>query len=199
MSYDELISNLENGVNFSFSRFGDGELACMFGHGGYNCDLHTYFIDLGRALVEVWENPKGIIAIQGLGYRIWHERLGPNIWPNADILHHASEREGLCRFITALKKRRVILVGPKHLYQLPFWDEFVMVPDMNCWKVFPDTLEDVHRLTQANDVILYSCSMMAEVLIHKMYAEDITQIDTGSVFDPYCGVNSRSYHKKVKV
>ena len=40
--------------------------------------------------------------------------------------------------------------------------------------------------------------MMAPVLIWELYKDDFTQIDVGAVYDPYCGVNSRKYHKDVK-
>ena len=198
MTYEELLDNLEQGVNLSFSRFGDGEFNCMYGKRGGNCDHHFYFRDLGKALRDVWDDPKGIVAMQSLGYGIWKERIGEGDWPDADILHHASAEEGLKRFWEALSDRDVIIVGPHHIKSLRC-DMFIQVPKRNCWLEHDNIKKEIERVILPGDVVLYSCSMMAGVLIHEMYAEDITQIDTGSVFDPYCGVKSRGYHHHMNI
>ena len=198
MTYNNLLDNLIQGVSFSFSRFGDGEFNCMFGKCGGNCDGHLYFPALGIALQKVWDDPRGIVAMQSLGYGIWKERIGEGTWPDADILHNASQAEGLDRLWEALSCRSVIIVGPNHLKPL-HCDMFIEVPRRNCWMEYDKIKKDIERVVLPDDVVLYSCSMMAGVLIHDMYSEDITQIDTGSVFDPYCGVKSRRYHKDLKL
>jgi len=169
----------------------------MFGKKGANCDGHTYFPDLRERLCKAWDYPKGIIAVQRLGWEIYRDRLGENDLADADILHRASIKGELDLFLDQLKD--VILVGPKHLRKMTIYRDFVEVNTRNAWLSYSDTLEEVNRLVQPGDVVLYCCGMMAEVLIHDMYAEDITQIDCGSVFDPYVGVNSRQYHKNLKI
>ena len=198
MTYEEIISNLENGMNFSFSRFGDGEFNCMYGKHGANCDGHTYFSDLGARLEIAWNNPKGVVALQPHAKRIYKIE---GDYPDADVLHKASIRGELHHFAKAVTKRNYILVGPNHLKQSGVYDSerFIEVPLKNAWLSYPDILEEVNRLVKPNDVILYCCGMMAEVLIYDMYATDITQIDCGSVFDPYVGVKSRNYHHKLKL
>ena len=42
--------------NFSFVKFGDGELICMIGAIGKNCDHHPYSKRLGRLLEESFVN-----------------------------------------------------------------------------------------------------------------------------------------------
>ena len=197
MTYAEIIHNIESFTNFSWSRFGDGELNCMRGKPGVNCDGHEYFRDLGMALRSVWVNPKGVIAMQSLGYKIHKSWLGEHRWPDADILHHASRHDELELFMDALADRTVIIVGPTHLKKLCLADHFITVGKRNAWRQFDETLKAIKKIVHRNDVILYSCGMMAEVLIHAVYSDSITQIDTGSVFDPYVGVKSREYHYKL--
>jgi hypothetical protein len=44
-----------NGGNFTFIKFGDGEIICMRKKGkGTNCDGHPYHIELGQKLLEAW-------------------------------------------------------------------------------------------------------------------------------------------------
>jgi len=196
MTYEEIISNLENGMNFSFSRFGDGEFNCMYGKHGANCDGHTYFSDLGARLEIAWNNPKGVVALQPHAKRIYKIE---GDYPDADVLHKASIAGELTNLYVTLMfiQRGIILVGPNHLRKLDLYSTFIEVSKKNAWLSYPDTLEEVNRSVQPNDVILYCCGMMAEVLIYDMYATDITQIDCGSVFDPYVGVKSRNYHHKL--
>lgn len=199
MTYDELISNLKEGTNFSFSRFGDGELACMFGKTGANCDGHTYFPDLGKALFNTWINPKGIIGMQRYGYNMYKDDLGPNRWPDADVLHRASIRGELNRFCETLYDRHVILVGPEHLRPMKWINIFIEVPLKNAWIKYDHILERIQYNVKDHCIVLYCCGMMAEILIWEMFSDRFTQVDTGSVFDPYCGVKSRTYHKKLKI
>ena len=47
-------TKIENGDNFSFIKFGDGEFLCMGGDSGKNCDNHPYSKDLGDKLFAAW-------------------------------------------------------------------------------------------------------------------------------------------------
>jgi hypothetical protein len=201
MTYEKLINNIQNNVQFSFSRFGDGELNCMYGKTGANCDGHIYFDDLGQALTKAWNNPRGIIAMQRYGYEMYKGTLGDNIWANADIIHKASINGDLDKFRDVLndKRNNIILVAPARLKPVIPCRTFIDVPLKNAWKQHDYILERLKFHVQKWDIIIYCCGMMAEVLIHDMYDQKITQIDAGSVFDPYCGVKSRNYHHKLKM
>jgi hypothetical protein len=51
----DLWSNcINNNNNFSFIKFGDGELYCMMGAPGQNCDKHPYSPELGNKLIDAW-------------------------------------------------------------------------------------------------------------------------------------------------
>ena len=71
-TYEDLVDNLKNGINFSFSRAGDGEANCMLGaskgqSNKQNCDNHKYFPSLGKRLREIIKSkPKYIYGFQSL-------------------------------------------------------------------------------------------------------------------------------------
>ena len=93
-TYNNLLNNISNSVNFSFSRFGDGEWNCIFNKKGHNCDGHEYFTDLGLELKKIVEGiPEYIVGLQSLGYSIWKDDIDKltNInFSDSDILHRAS-------------------------------------------------------------------------------------------------------------
>lgn len=195
MTYLDLIDKIESFEPFSFSRYGDGEFNCMFGKAGANCDGHEYFEDLGERLNHAFLNPRGIIAVQRYGYEQYKDQLGANVWADADILHRASIEGKLHMFHEALQGNEVVLVGPKHLREFRIYDEFIEVPLRNAWKDYFCILQQLKWTIGEGDIVLYCCGMMAEVLIWDMYKDYYTQIDCGSLFDPYVGVMSRQYHK----
>ncbi|KKK48173.1 hypothetical protein LCGC14_3147820 [marine sediment metagenome] len=201
MTYKDIIHNLDNGIDFSFSRFGDGEMFCMEGKEGMNCDRHKYFPDLGKALRNVLNDPKGVMALLPNGDKL--RTLYDIDWADGRCFCDASIRGDLERFTDALIDKYVIVVGPLHLYELNFFNWFIQVPTRNAWLEYDRIKKELkpHNtipVTPGN-VIIYACGMMAPVLIHDLYREDITQIDVGAVFDPYCGVYSRLYHKDLKL
>ena len=168
----------------------------MLGKSGANCDGHEYFPDLGERLNQAWKDKRGIVGTQRYGQAMYPIFTHTGI--DADILHKASINGELEVFFDFLWDfgDKVIRVGPKHL-ENPWW-RFIEVPLKNAWTKYADILEEVNRLVQPGDVVLYCCGMMAEVLIWDMYSDDFTQIDCGSVFDPLANVKSRKYHHNLK-
>ena len=204
--FDNLISNLEKNINFSFSRFGDGELNCAFGKKGKNCDGHEYFEDMGLELKKILESsPKYNVSIQPHGYNIWKHKileLKGIEFSNSDIIHNASVSREINKLFKILDNKNVLLVGPKHLSKLNEFkiNNHIVIPSENCWLHYKTIEESIRKILKPDIVILYSASMMSNVIIDNLYNEfknTITQIDCGSVFDPYVGLSTRTYHKKM--
>ena len=64
--YSTLVKNLNDGVHFSFARYGDGEWNCIFGKSGH----HPCTRELSRKLLAVIKSrPKYRPGLQSLGYR----------------------------------------------------------------------------------------------------------------------------------
>jgi hypothetical protein len=208
ITFKKICDNLKNNVNFKFARYGDGELFCMSGKVGRNCDKHEYFPDLGASLINAVSENKGyMVGVQPLSVShlphlvdefILKHHLEKDLY-NADVLHNASIDGKLDIFMNALDSRNVILVGPAHLCNLFEEMVHIVTVKINAWIDYHKIREELGYHIEWTDkpVILLSCGMMAEVLLHDFADTDSTIIDTGSVFDPYCGVYSRSYHHKL--
>ena len=217
LSYHSLCSNLKRGVNFSLSRFGDGEWFCIFKSLGilkvnalYNTDKHNYFTDLGKNLARVVKSePKYLFGLQRLAMSIMGDTINQflkglklNI-TNGDILHTASIKGQLQLFFDSMENREVILVGNDSLLSFKKINaRLISIPLYNCWQKYGRIKSLLKNNVKQNVVILYCASMMTEVLIDDLwniYKDTITQIDCGSLFDPYVGRKTRTYHKNLEV
>lgn len=205
-NYGKLIEFLNTNVNFSFSRFGDGEFNCAFGKKGQNCDGHEYFEDLSQELIKILNSKqKYFFGLQNLGYNIWKDKidqLKDIRFCDADILHKASIKNSLNYFLDALKSKNIILIAPEYFknFEKINTNNHIIIPEKNCWLSKNDTIELLEKKITKNCVVLYSASMMSNFIIEHIftnYENEITQIDCGSVFDPYLGVSKRMYHQSI--
>jgi glycosyltransferase involved in cell wall biosynthesis len=206
---------------FSISRWGDGEwnaLLRLLPEDATNCDGHRYFRlmadQLARALKDV---PNYFVAIQPLTLRLMGNRveqwLAENSldlqWHDADVFHDASSRGEIEHVFAALRAApNLILVGPDHLRRLDryvAYREFVQVPERDCFlslEAIQDRILEACACVGQPAVISISAGMPANLIIHNLYPKIGRQfflIDFGSVWDPYCGVCSRSYHHKLRI
>jgi hypothetical protein len=207
LTYDIILDALKNSHNLSYARYGDGELNCILGKQGANCDGHEYFTDMGIALKRILESkPDYYIGLQTLGMNqnkgnvIFDKLYKLNTWQNNEIFSHASINGRINEIKTALTNRRVIQVANETLKPLKLADVFIQIPKVNCWLKKDETLNAIKDNLLPNDVILYSASMPTKYFIDQLYREHlstITQLDMGSVWDVYVGNNSRSYMNRI--
>jgi len=209
MTYDEMIVKIKAKENFSWSRWGDGEWSAVLGKPGQNVDGHTYFPDMGKRLGDILKaHPKYGMAIQAkavrdMGIEIdnWLKSNNVNInWTDSDIIHTANEAGDIGLLLQALAQRKVILVGPRHLFNLKLGYEMVVVPPKNCWLAYESIKHEILKRLSNNTVVLFACSMPAEVIMDdmfNMYGDTITQVDIGSALDVHAGKPSRRYHERM--
>lgn len=216
MTYEQIIHNLTAGINFSFSRWGDGEFNCIMQNrpGKANCDGNLYYPEMGKALEEIIKNGPGyFMGMQPLAERLYPEKAAEfkangSAWINADILHKASMEERLQGLFKAIETRQVLYVGAPHMKVMahPAW--FLNIGERNCWERKDDILRALFLSVneyafsgQRNGMVVFlSAGMAANYFVDRLYRKYGTQhtfIDAGSVFDPYCGVNSRKYHQQI--
>jgi hypothetical protein len=207
LTYARMLDSLKNNTAFKFARYGDGEIYCMNGKSGANCDGHVYFPDLGNSLRQaIQDQPRYMVGIQPLSVSHLPEDVEnyfgkfKNLY-NADVLHNASIDGEIIKFINAISGRYIILVGPPHLASLFNNCVHIVLPSVNCWTEYQAIKQQIefHLDGVNNAVVLLAASMMSEVIIDHFEDALHTFIDVGSVFDPYCGVKSRKYHHKLKV
>lgn len=207
-TFTKICDMLRRSEAFKFARYGDGEIFCMNGKIGRNCDKHEYFPDLGLALHEALKNANYMVGLQPLSISEGHQRgyFDHLTVLNADVLHNASIQHRLFEFVDAMKGRFVVLVGPKHLEKLAgkVFGYQIVIDELNCWNhvsAICDLIQHFHiQDIKVNSIVFLLCAgMSSEVIIDRFKDSEATFIDCGSVFDPYAGVKSRRYHQTLEV
>lgn len=208
VTYHAIIDKLKVNENFAFSRWGDGEWKCILGYKGNNCDGHIYYPSLSKRLSEVIDShPKYIMGMQPLSVRVMWDNISNKAnsieWVNADALHYASINGVLNKFTDAIKNRNIILVCGSYMKGINIFkpNDICLIDSVNCYLNYDATLREVKGKIKDNSVVLFCASMMSNVLIDDLFNlnNKCTYIDAGSVFDPYVGKISRSYHKTLKI
>ncbi len=205
-TYALMLHSIEEGHNFKFARYGDGEAICMLQVPGKegNCDGHQYFPSLGASLRESFSE-KVMCGIQPLlltskyaedFMKIADKHLTGGYF-NADVLHNASIDLKLSHFLESIHKseRPLIVVGPPILKAL-FMDpiQYIEIPYIDCWISHDKTKKALAKSITENCIVLLCASMESEVLIKEFEETECTMIDCGSVFMPFVGIKSRKYH-----
>lgn len=218
LSYDDVIRALRYSRPFAYARYGNGEFRCILGGKGKNRDGHEYTPDLGRALAESLRKPQRYhLGKRDVGGKLqkrideYLKGLG-HVWASTEILSKASMRGRLGELFDCLKQRTVALVGPPHLERLvhgatdehehAFADKFIEIPSQNCWRATKRVMMRLNRFVQDHTevVVVFCANMPSCVWIDRVFDAfpGATYIDAGSVFEPYVGHNTRSYHHTLR-
>lgn len=207
------VDRLRRGLFFAFVKYGDGEWRGIFGSGRRageqklgNSLLRKY---LRESVGQHYGKERYFLAIQSVPYlkkrrllgqiEKWTRANAPHSqWHDGEIFTKASRWGGLAPFVTELRKHQVVVVGPRHLGKLDFCDKHIVVPGRNCFSAFEKILEMAQRNCE-EVVMLFSAGPTAKILIHKLWpqAKRCFMIDTGSLWDVYCGKRSRGYHRSI--
>lgn len=182
---DTYTKKIKDGVNFVFVKRGDGELACMSGKEGKNCDKHNYSPELAEALRESFEFLKDKADIVE-----WKNQLIYNTF-----LHRKDSDLGKLKLFWMTVRdssRRKVFVGPERLRKVSklLDAEFIPVPLVNAF----DSIDSIDLRPDDNDIYIFSCGMPAKVLIASLIKQNpnVTCVDAGSSFDPIFIGNTRT-------
>lgn len=209
LTIDDFIQMIRNIPGFAFARYGDGTFFCMQGHKGQNCDGVEYTPEQASSLIATLRDRTiyhgiGDLALSAANAEPWLEQQGIDLeWYDANVMHTASERGQLLPFVKFLQKRKIIFCGPSHLKKFQAFKplHFVECHPTNAFGEI-DALEAEisYRIEQHQaDTVLVSAGLgAAPTLVSRLHREFPTAVvlDTGSVWDPYCGVLSRRPHRR---
>lgn len=204
MIYSEILNLIETNQPFAFTRWGDGEWFNINKLNGQNCDGNIYYQDLGDELKKIVSEPQDYyMGVQTLiDYSLSESKKYPQKWIDADVFHRASMDYVLDKFIKILENKHVVYIGNSSLSQLSFINEFIEIPFKNSWLEKKNVLNNIKKtLTGEHKVYLFSCGMATNYYVDVLWKENNknTYIDVGSVFDPFVGRITRSYHKNLKL
>jgi hypothetical protein len=205
MKYETLLYNIKNNISFAFSRWGDGEWLNVNKFNGKNCDGNIYYSDLGDELKKIVSVKQYYhMGVQTyIQYSVNESMKYTQDWTDADVLHRASINGTLYDFISLLNTVHVVYVGNESLKKLEFIDEFIEIPYNNCWLSRNEIIDRIKNtfVENTHKVYLFSAGMVSNVFVDRLWKLNNTNtyIDVGSVFDPYVGRTTRSYHKLLKI
>lgn len=204
MKYEKIIQKIQNNEPFAFTRWGDGEWFTIEGRSGSNTDGNIYYKDLGAALKNIISTKQDyFMGNQSLvDYSVQQSKQYSQDWVDADVFHRASSGGSLDKLIQVLFDKHVVYVGNESLKKLNFINEFIEIPYKNVWLQRNELLDRIRAtFDDTLKVYCFSAGMATNVFVDRLWKEDSSNIylDVGSVFDPYVGRNTRSYHKKLNI
>jgi hypothetical protein len=204
----------------TLTRWGDGEWSCVIpglaGSRPTNSDGHRFFAELGEELRGLLlARPAYLLGMAPHVLSSFGEQIGSFLaeheleeldWIDARPFHRASIRGELEPFVHALARGPLIVVGPAHLRALAQAlgaAAFIEVPARDCYL----QLDRIHAVCEqalrgmpAGTFLSVSAGMPANVLIHRLhdtFGDRHLLVDIGSLWDPYVGVLSRNYMRKL--
>lgn len=220
-SVDYYVKMLEVHSPFTFARYGDGEWRAIIGgkwigtRNSNGCTMTTSLSNDLRKCIKDWQDyDHGMlnIAIKDRKVEIneWlsANRVAHRRWVKGDVLLTANLSGNFYPFIVAMRKRRVLYVGPQFIRSIPGLGmftpiDYVIIPGKDTHNVKDDVLRTILNNVSLYSigVICYSAGLTAKVLIDDVFKinPNLTQIDMGSMWDGYLGQQSRSYIRRGKV
>jgi hypothetical protein len=208
---EHYIQLIKDNKPFSFSRFGDGEILCMF-HNGWlkkNCDGSHFTDDLIEPMKQIFRNKYDyyhcflnctfVKELSGDEFKNFIKETCP------DMSFYWGELWYGVKYTTelfeALSLYNPCFIGGKHIENLKFMiglDEmdFIETPSIDAFEKFSSILESIkEKYNQGSRMFCFCAGYSTKILIDTLFpiiGHDAFMIDFGSAFDPYCGKLSRS-------
>lgn len=201
---NELISKINNNEQIIFVKYGDGEINCMLGHKGENCDGDPYIPELRYGLIQSLEiyctQQNAYIAKwpfgNSLDYIIQHFKFPTpkytdyHLAMNDDEFNKDNSMYNLVESIQKIKKKKIIITNElnnsmKDLFNA---DVLIRVPQNNWFKDHPYYFQQVFNELTNDSLLITAAGQGSKVLIATalIYFPNISCIDIGSSFDILC-------------
>jgi hypothetical protein len=209
---DHYLQLIKDNKPFSFSRFGDGEVLCMFHDDKIivNAD-GSHFID------ELVEPMKRIFINQ---YDYYHCLLQCSFMLKGDIFEDFINTTcpdmpfywgelfysylEVVNIVNVISPHKPCFIGGPHIKNLRYMIgindiNFIEIPSVDAFKKFDDILNSIKKEYEKGGRMFCFCAgYSTKILIDTLFpiiGHDAFMIDFGSAFDPYCGILSRSGHQ----
>ena len=201
---------IEDNENFTFVKYGDGELLCMLGAKGENCDFHPYSERLSKLLQISFAT---LLSKSQIFLADWKDNLIDardsfismyNLKPKfADYdcflsIKDNMKTDKLLNFYSLIKNtsRKKIFIGPEKLsgvIEMLEMDQHIKVPFVNAFSEYDQIKRQLVQTIEDDAIYIYCCSMMSCVLINDLVNlnSNITNLDVGSGFDAIFSEKSR--------
>jgi len=190
------VDKLKRGETFSFARYGDGEMYCMWGKRGGNSNGCRYSPELRAGLLDSMKHKNDPTFIYGMQRVLPQDRTRmeneyPDVdWHDSEFLGEAVASGELYPFIEQLKKMPLTFIANASIRPFVAKEfpgaQFIEVPASNAFDTPPPFLMIDNR------VYLFSCGMAANAFISQFHGSgNRWLIDVGHIWDPFVGNMSR--------
>ena len=205
---------LNSGEQFSLARYGDGELQCLFGWEGGNCDGCDYTPELKEGLTRSLslDEPDLIHGLQRVLPKDEIEfvkllvRLHSPItdWYDTDVFTESLMAGEFYPMIEALRSRPTVIVSNatvRRIRSIISYELYIETPTKNSYEHVSTIANQIlmhSRLARGPIVYLLSCGMTATVLVSELHGRvNGWLIDIGHIWDVFLGRATRSYAMKM--
>lgn len=213
-SLNDIMEMFHENKPFSMVNYCDGEwYQIMNSRTGAQCDGQEYTEDGRLLLTECLKNNLDMVYTRQLTKELQSQSeafmkehgFGQNIkWFDRRLIMHPYWKGEIAPFFAEIKRRKTLVVGPSHLKSLKIINPcgWVETPPSSAVQEIDKIEKNVIEATYRYDpeVITFSASFAAKVLIHrlhKVHGNKRWLLDFGSMWDPFCGVKSRTRTKSV--
>lgn len=197
---------------FSFSRFGDGEVLCMFHVNGFdaNTDGSYFSNDLIEPMKQIFRNNYNYFHcllrcsfdVQGDLFKKFLEDTCPDmLFYDGEFWQDLSFGERITEIIDAINVYKPCFVGGKHIANVKFLNHmsemsFIETPCINAFQKIETIIDLINmQYKQGCRMFCFCAGFCTKIIIDRLFSfigHDAFMLDFGSVFDPYCGRLSRS-------
>jgi hypothetical protein len=183
LTLESLTSWIKTGTNFIFEKRGDGELDCLKGKQGKNCDGQSYTPELKAALASAYAGLENLSKVYPRCFIVeWGDPFS--------ILHQQPNDKAKIRsfwLAVALCHRPKVFIGPERLIpviQFLHTSLYIGVPSTEAysadWLVRPALIKALSK----DSIFIFSSGLASKVWCNAIASSEITVIDAGSAFDP---------------
>jgi hypothetical protein len=201
---------------FSLSRFGDGEILCMF-HVNFmkqNCDGSRFIDELIEPMKQIFRNQykyfhclldcsfDPVLRKSNVPFRKFIEATCPQMpFFNGEIWQAISFSGRITELTNVLAPYNPCFIGAEHIEKLVYIDGFekmmlIEIPQVDAFYQCDSIYESILKTyAEGQHMFCFCAGYTTKILIDRLFpviGHDAFMIDFGSVFDPYCGVLSRS-------
>ncbi len=186
--------------------------------GNHNIDRHLYYDDLGESLHNTFIHEKGYF--KGCPNHWWSNdkpisRLfrdyvkeyninPPNLHDTDTSFYKDAPIGNLGDLKNQLEKMNYIVVGDSKKRNLPIkYTDFIEIPSVNAWLKKDDIKEQILTMVEKYESPVFGLSAGMGTLsmqddLYSFIGDKCWTISFGSIWDPYIGIKTRTYHKQYK-
>lgn len=216
---DYFLECINNNITFSVSRFGDGEIICMFNPNYWKNPNGTTKYNYGDWIYTCGESLKKIIINNYDYYHCFNwadfksDRFneGPHRGiecfnfleeNNIDIVYEGDwQSYDITKITNSINKYKPVFIGGKHLSNIQYINnitnmELIEINDINAYNDKDIIINNImNKFDNGSRMFCFSASIVGKIIIDELYpiiGDKCFLIDFGSLWDPYCGKLSRS-------